>query len=75
MTRVLCGFEREGRDMEQTGFKWVLRQAGSQWEWQAIGRDDGVVHASGLAGSRAEGAAYLARTMALGVLGLTPLAA
>ena len=50
-----------------SGFHWKLRPEGDCWRWQAIGRDDGRVVVEGLAGSRAEGAAYLARAMSMAV--------
>lgn len=54
--------------MHQSGFKWVLRPDGQKWAWKAVGHDDGAVVIEGVADSRAEAAAYLARAMALGVL-------
>lgn len=50
-----------------SGFHWKLRQEGDGWRWQAVGRDDGRVVLEGLARTRAEGAAYLARAMSLAV--------
>lgn len=54
--------------MGHCGFHWSLKPEGDQWRWQAIGRDTGVVVAEGLARTRAEGAAWLARTMSLAVV-------
>lgn len=50
-----------------SGFKWSLRPEGDQWRWQAIGRDTGVVVVEGVAKTRAEGAAWLVRTLSLAV--------
>ena len=50
-----------------SGFHWKLKPQGDRWLWQAIGRDDGQVVVEGLARSRAEGAAYLARAMSRAV--------
>ena len=55
--------------MDHAGFKWSLRPEGDRWRWSAIGRDEGTVVAEGVAKSRAEGAAYLARFMSQSVLG------
>ena len=54
--------------MNPPGFDWILQPEGDQWRWKAVGRDDGLVLIEGLAGTRAEGAAFLARAMSLGVL-------
>jgi hypothetical protein len=61
--------------MHHSGFKWTLRPEGPAWRWQAIGRDDGRIVAEGLARSRAEAAAWLARTMSLAVVAGERLAA
>lgn len=54
--------------MTPPGYDWILQPEGDQWRWIAVGRDDGVVLVEGLSQSRAEGAAFLARAMSLGVL-------
>ncbi len=51
--------------MAYAGCRWVLREEGAAWRWQARARDADVVLAEGWARSRAEGAACLARSMAL----------
>jgi len=61
--------------MHHSGLKWILRPERGQWRWQAVGHDDGRVLAEGLARSRAEGAAYLARTISVAVAAGGPLAA
>jgi hypothetical protein len=53
--------------MAHCGFLWSLKPEGDQWRWQAIGRDSGLVVAEGLARTRAEGAAWLARAMSVAV--------
>lgn len=53
--------------MHHSGFKWSLRPESGHWRWQAIGRDDGQIVAEGLARTRAEGAAWLARTLSRAV--------
>ena len=50
------------------GYQWILRQQDGQWLWRAVTRDGRAVLAEGLARTRAEGAAYLARTMSLATL-------
>jgi hypothetical protein len=54
--------------MEHDGFRWSLKPEGGQWRWQAVGREDGRVAAEGLARTRAEGAAFLARAMSLAII-------
>jgi hypothetical protein len=54
--------------MNHSGYQWILRPEGDSWRWKAVGRDDQTVFAEGLARTRAEGAAFLARVMSLGVL-------
>lgn len=54
--------------MTPPGYDWILRPEGDAWRWKAVGRDDGATLVEGVAGSRAEGAAFLARAMSLGVL-------
>lgn len=54
--------------MNHSGYRWTLRPEGEGWRWAALGRDDMTVVAEGLARTRAEGAAFLARVMSLGVL-------
>ena len=55
--------------MGHAGYRWSLApEDGGKWRWQAIDRDRGTVFLQGLADSRAEAAAYLARAMTLGVL-------
>lgn len=54
--------------MGHPGYKWSLTPEAGQWRWQAVDRDRGTVFLQGLANSRAEAAAYIARAMALGVL-------
>ena len=54
--------------MGPPGYDWILQPEGDQWRWMAVGRDDGCVLDEGLAGTRAEGAAFLVRAMSLGVL-------
>ncbi|MBX9460347.1 MAG: hypothetical protein KL785_03795 [Brevundimonas sp.] len=56
------------KTMIPSGYDWILRPEGDGWRWKAIGRDDGAVLVEGVAGSRAEGAAFLARAISLGVL-------
>lgn len=55
--------------MGHPGYKWSLKPEGGQWRWQAVDRDGGAVFVQGMANSRAEAAACLARAMTLGVLG------
>lgn len=55
--------------MHHSGYQWSLRPEGDRWRWMAVGRDDRAVFAQGVAPSRAEAAALLARAMSLGVLG------
>ena len=55
--------------MSCNGYQWILRPEGDSWRWRAVGREDQTVFAEGVARSRAEAAAYLARAMSLGVLG------
>lgn len=50
------------------GYQWILRQQDGQWLWRAVTRDGRAVLAEGFARTRAEGAAYLARTMSLATL-------
>ena len=47
------------------GYQWILRPQDGKWLWRAVTRDGQAVLAEGLARTRAEGAAYLARTMSL----------
>lgn len=54
--------------MTHSGYRWILRPEGGHWRWMAVGRDDQAILAEGPARTRAEGAAFLARTMSLGVL-------
>ena len=54
--------------MTSPGYDWSLQREGDQWRWRAVGRDNGLVLVEGLARTRAEGAAYLACAMSLGVL-------
>jgi hypothetical protein len=55
--------------MNHSGFKWSLKPEGDHWRWKAIGRDTEDVVVEGVARTRAEAAAYLARTMSLAVIG------
>mgnify|MGYP001627301477 CR=1 FL=1 len=54
--------------MEHAGYRWSLTREGAQWRWRAVERDRNIVLVEGVAASRAEGAAFLARAMSLGVL-------
>lgn len=54
--------------MGHPGYKWAINIEGGQWRWRVLDRDQGTVMSEGLADSRAEAAAWLARTMTLGVL-------
>jgi hypothetical protein len=54
--------------MNGSGYSWTLRAEGDQWRWMAVDRDDQTVLTQGVAHSRAEAAAFLARAMSLGVL-------
>jgi len=54
--------------MGHPGYRWSLQAEGDKWRWRALDRDRGSVMMEGLADSRAEAAAWLARTMTLGVL-------
>ena len=55
--------------MGHPGYSWSLAPENGKWRWSAVDRDAGTVFLQGLADSRAEAAAYLARAMTLGVLG------
>ena len=54
--------------MNPPGYHWILQPEGDQWRWRVVGRDDGRLLTEGVACTRAEGAAFLARAMSLGVL-------
>lgn len=54
--------------MNGSGYSWTLRRDGDHWCWQAVDRADQTVLVQGVARSRAEAAAFLARAMSLGVL-------
>ncbi|MBA4803808.1 MAG: hypothetical protein H2038_04050 [Brevundimonas sp.] len=54
--------------MNGSGYSWTLRPEGDQWRWMAVDRDTQTVLTQGLARTRAEAAAFLARAMSLGVL-------
>ena len=54
--------------MNGSGYSWTLRRDGEQWRWKAVDRADQTVLVQGVARSRAEAAAFLARAMSLGVL-------
>lgn len=54
--------------MGHPGYIWSLTPEDGKWRWQAVNHDRGTVFLQGLADSRAEAAAYLARAMSLGVL-------
>jgi len=54
--------------MGHPGFTWSLTPEDGQWRWMAAERGGDTVHLQGVAASRAEAAAYLARVLALGVL-------
>ncbi len=55
--------------MGHPGYKWSLAPADcGKWRWQAVDHDRGTVFLQGLANSRAEAAAHIARAMTLGVL-------
>lgn len=54
--------------MNGSGYSWTLRPEGDHWRWMAVDRDSQAVLTQGLARSRAEAAAFLARAMSLGVL-------
>ena len=54
--------------MNGSGSSWTLRPDGDQWRWMAVDRDDQTVLSEGVARTRAEAAAFLARAMSLGVL-------
>lgn len=57
--------------MQDAGFQWSLKPEGGKWRWSAVGREDRKVLVEGLANSRSEAAAYLARAISLGVIGST----
>lgn len=50
------------------GYHWTLRPQDGKWLWRAVTRDGQAVLAEGIARTRAEGAAYLARTMSLATI-------
>jgi hypothetical protein len=54
--------------MDPAGYQWILQPEGDAWRWKAVGRDDGAILVEGVAGTRAEGAAFLARAISLGIL-------
>lgn len=54
--------------MGHPGYRWSVAPEDGKWRWRAVERDGGAVFIQGLADSRAEAAAYLARAMTLGVL-------
>jgi len=54
--------------MNGSGYSWTLRPDGDRWRWMAVDRDDQTVLTQGVARTRAEAAAFLARAMSLGVL-------
>ena len=54
--------------MNGSGYSWTLRPDGDQWRWMAVDREDQTVLTQGVARTRAEAAAFLARAMSLGVL-------
>jgi len=54
--------------MGHPGYIWSLAREGAKWRWRAVDHDHGTVFLQGLADTRAEAAAYLARAMSLGVL-------
>jgi hypothetical protein len=54
--------------MNGSGYSWTLRRDGDQWRWAAVDRADQTVLIAGVARTRAEAAAFLARAMSLGVL-------
>lgn len=54
--------------MGHPGYKWSLTPENGKWRWQAVDRDRGTIFVQGLANTRAEAAAYIARAMTLGVL-------
>lgn len=54
--------------MDHAGYKWSLTREGAGWRWRAVERDKDIVLVEGVAASRAEAAAFLARAMSLGVL-------
>lgn len=54
--------------MDGSGYSWTLRREGDHWCWRAVDRADQTVLVQGVAGTRAEAAAFLARAMSLGVL-------
>lgn len=54
--------------MHHTGFHWSLKREGDGWRWRAVAREDGVIVAEGLAATRQQGAAFLARFMSRAVL-------
>ncbi len=55
--------------MGHPGYKWSLSPENGGWRWSAVDRDNGTIFLEGLANSRAEAAAYLAKAMTVGVLG------
>lgn len=55
--------------MGHPGYKWSLSPENGGWRWKAVDHDRGTTFVEGLAGSRAEAAAHIAKAMALGVLG------
>lgn len=54
--------------MGHPGYRWSVVEEDGRWRWRAVDRDCGTVMMEGVADSRAEAAAWLARTMTLGVL-------
>lgn len=54
--------------MDGSGYSWTLRRDGDHWRWMAVDRTDQTVLIQGVARTRAEAAAFLARAMSLGVL-------
>lgn len=54
--------------MGHPGYLWSLAPEDGKWRWRAVDHDRGTVFLQGVADSRAEAAAYLARAMSLGVL-------
>lgn len=50
------------------GFHWSLRPEADGWRWRALAAEGDRIVIEGVARTRAEGAAYLARAMSLAVL-------
>jgi hypothetical protein len=47
--------------MNHPGYLWSLEPQGDQWAWRAVGREDRRLLVQGVAASKAEAAACLAR--------------